>query len=156
MADEDRIGGAAQNLAGKAKDAAGGALGDTKLQAEGKADKASGTVRNAVGGAKDAASDAKEAASDWTEDMQGELSRLRGEVERLMRDRVQPALSGAADTAGDYAQRAKDVAVRQGENAAAVVKENPLVTVGLVAAVAFLLGRLTGGDRTTHHGLPWR
>ena len=40
-----------------------------------------------------------------------------------------------------------------GENAAAVVKENPLVTVGLVAAVAFLLGRLTGGDRT-HRG--WR
>jgi uncharacterized protein YjbJ (UPF0337 family) len=155
MADEDRIGGAAQNLAGKAKDAAGGALGDTKLQAEGKADQASGTVRNAVGGAKDAASDAKQAVGDWTEDMQGELSRLRGEVERLMRDRVSPALSEAADTAGDYAQRAKDVAVRQGEYAAGVVKENPLVTVGLVAAVAFLLGRLTGGDRT-HHGLPWR
>ncbi len=27
MADEDRVGGAAQNLAGKAKDAAGGVLG---------------------------------------------------------------------------------------------------------------------------------
>jgi uncharacterized protein YjbJ (UPF0337 family) len=146
MADEDRIGGAAENLAGKAKDAEGGALGDTKLQAEGKADQASGTVRNAVGGAKDA-------AREWTEDMQGELSRLRGQVERLMRDRVSPALSDAAGAAGDYAQRAKEVATRQGEQAAAVVRENPLVTVGLVAAVAFLLGRLTGGGRT--HGPHW-
>ena len=144
--DEDRIGGAAQNLAGKAKDAAGGALGDTKLQGEGKVDQAAGTVRNAVGGAKDA-------VRDWTEDMPGEISRLRGEVERLMRERMSPALSDAADTAGDYAQRAKDVAVRQGEQAAAVVRENPLVTVGLVAAVAFLLGRLTGDRRT--HGPFW-
>ena len=147
MADEDRIGGSAQNLAGKAKDAAGGALGDTKLQGEGKVDQAAGTVRNAVGGAKDA-------AREWTDDMQGELSRLRGEVDRLLRERVSPALSDAAETAGDYAQRAKDVAVRQGEQAAAVVKENPLVTVGLVAAVAFLLGRLTGGGRT--YGSYWR
>ncbi len=145
--DEDRIGGAAQNLAGKAKDTVGGALGDTKLQGEGKVDQAAGTVRNAVGGAKDA-------ASDFGEDMQGEITRLRGEVERLMRERVSPALSGAAETAGDYAQRAKDVAVRQGEQAVAVVKGNPLVTVGLVAAAAFLLGRLTGGGRT--YVQPWR
>ena len=67
-----------------------------------------------------------------------------GQVETLMRDRVSLALSDAAGGAGDYAQRAKDVAVRQGGYAAGVVKENPLVTVGLVAAVAFLLGRLTG------------
>ena len=147
MADEDRIGGAAQNLAGKAKDTVGGALGDTKLQGEGKVDQAAGTARNAVGGAKDA-------AREWTEDMQGELSRLRGEVERLLRDRVSPALSDAAGAAGDYAQRAKEVATRQSEQAAAVVKENPLVTVGLVAAVAFLLGRLTGGGRT--YGSYWR
>jgi uncharacterized protein YjbJ (UPF0337 family) len=140
MADEDRVGGSAQNLAGKAKDAVGGALGDAKLQAEGKVDQAAGAVRNAVGGAKDA-------ARDFTDDMQGEITRLRGQVERLMRDRVSPALSDAAGTAGDYAQRARNVAVRQGEHAAAVVKENPLITVGLVAAVAFLLGRLTGGDR---------
>lgn len=145
--DNDRMAGAAQNLGGKAKDAVGGALGDTKLQGEGKADQAAGTIRNAVGGAKDA-------ARDFSEDAQGEITRLRGEVERLMRDRVSPALSDAADTAGDYAQRAKDVAVRQSEQAVEVIKENPLVTVGLVAAVAFLLGRLTGGGRT--YVQPWR
>ena len=147
--DENRIAGSAQNLGGKAKDAVGGALGDTKLQAEGKADKAEGTVRNAVGGAKDT-------AREWSEDAQSELTRLRGQVETLLRERVSPALSDAADTAGDYAQRAKDVAVRQGEYAAGVVKENPIVTVGLVAAVAFLLGRLTGHSRTHHFQPPWR
>jgi uncharacterized protein YjbJ (UPF0337 family) len=146
--DEDRITGSAQNLGGKAKDAVGGALGDTKLQTEGKADQAEGTVRNAVGGAKDT-------VREWSEDAQSELTRLRGEVERLMRERVSPALSDAAETAGDYAQRAKDVAVRQGEYAAGVVKENPLITVGLVAGVAFLLGRLTGGNRT-YFQPPWR
>ena len=146
--DENRITGAAQNLGGKAKDAAGGALGDTKLKAEGKADQAEGTARNAVGGAKDT-------VREWSEDAQNELTRLRGEVEKLMRDRVSPALSDAADAAGDYAQRAKDVAVRQGEYAAGVVKENPLITVGLVAGVAFLLGRLTGGSRT-YFQPPWR
>lgn len=145
MADEDRIGGSAQNLTGRAKDAAGGALGDTKLQAEGKADQVAGSVRNAAGSARDA-------VRDWQEDVPGEIARLRGEVERLMRERVSPAISDAAGAAGDYAQRARNVAVRQGENAAAVVKENPLITVGLVAAVAFLLGRVTGGDRH----LPWR
>ena len=49
--DEDWITGAAQKLTGSAKDAAGSALGDTKLQAEGKTDKVAGTVRNTVGGA---------------------------------------------------------------------------------------------------------
>ena len=146
--DENRITGSAQNLGGKAKDAVGSALGDTKLQAEGKADKAEGTVRNAIGGAKDA-------ARDLSDDAQSEITRLRGEVERLMRDRVGPALSDAADTAGDYAQRAKDVAVRQSEYAAGVVKDNPLITVGLVAGVAFLLGRLTGASRT-YSSPPWR
>ena len=43
---------------GAVKDAAGKVTGDTKLQAEGKADKAAGKVQNAAGGAKDAARDA--------------------------------------------------------------------------------------------------
>ena len=73
--DDDRIAGAAQKLGGGAKDAVGGALGDTKLQAEGKADKAVGTVRNASGGAKDA-------ARDFGDDVQGEIARMRGGVDR--------------------------------------------------------------------------
>lgn len=56
--DNDRIEGAGKKAMGAIKDAAGKLTGDTKLQAEGKADKAAGTVQNAAGGAKDAARDA--------------------------------------------------------------------------------------------------
>ena len=51
--DKDRIAGAAKQAKGAVKDAAGKLTGDTKLQAEGKADKAAGKVRSTVGGAKD-------------------------------------------------------------------------------------------------------
>ncbi len=53
--DKDRIQGAATKIKGSIKEAAGKVTGDTKLQAEGKADKAAGKVQNAVGGVKDAA-----------------------------------------------------------------------------------------------------
>jgi uncharacterized protein YjbJ (UPF0337 family) len=52
--DKDRIAGAGQQAKGAVKDAVGKVTGDTKMQAEGKADKAAGKVQNAVGGAKDA------------------------------------------------------------------------------------------------------
>ena len=52
--DKDRIKGSADQAKGAIKDAAGKAIGDTKLQAEGKADKMKGKVENAIGGAKDA------------------------------------------------------------------------------------------------------
>ncbi len=55
--DKDRISGTMDQAKGALKDAAGKVTGDTKLQAEGKADKAAGKVQSAVGGAKDAARD---------------------------------------------------------------------------------------------------
>jgi len=56
--DKDRIEGVGKQVKGAVKDFAGKVTGDTKLQAEGKADKAAGKVQNAVGGAKDAVRDA--------------------------------------------------------------------------------------------------
>jgi uncharacterized protein YjbJ (UPF0337 family) len=56
--DKDRIEGAGNQVKGSIKQAAGKVLGDTKLQAEGTADKLKGKVQNAVGGAKDAVRDA--------------------------------------------------------------------------------------------------
>ena len=56
--DSDRIAGAAKQAKGAIKDAAGKVTGDTKLQAEGKADKAAGKIQSSVGGAKDAIRDA--------------------------------------------------------------------------------------------------
>jgi len=52
--DKDRIAGSAKVVKGSVKEAAGKLVGDAKLQAEGKADKAAGKVQNAVGGVKDA------------------------------------------------------------------------------------------------------
>jgi len=56
--DKDRVEGAATNLKGKIKEAAGKVTGDAKLQSEGKADQVAGKVQNAVGGVKDAIRDA--------------------------------------------------------------------------------------------------
>jgi len=52
--DKDRIKGSAEQAKGKVKEVVGKATGDTKLEGEGKADKATGKVQNAVGGIKDA------------------------------------------------------------------------------------------------------
>ena len=57
MADHDRIEGAAKNIGGKIKEGVGKVTGDTKMQAEGKADQVEGKVQNAVGGAKDSLRD---------------------------------------------------------------------------------------------------
>jgi uncharacterized protein YjbJ (UPF0337 family) len=51
--DKDRIGGAAKQAKGAAKEAVGKVVGDAKLQAEGKADEAEGRWQNAVGSLRD-------------------------------------------------------------------------------------------------------
>ena len=58
MPDNDRVEGAAKNIGGKIKEAAGNVTGDEKLKAEGKADQFGGKVQNTVGGVKDSIRDA--------------------------------------------------------------------------------------------------
>ncbi len=79
--DEDRIKGAATNIGGKVKDATGGLLGDSKTQAEGKADQASGQLQNAFGSAKDAVRDGAETVGE--------------QIDSLMQERPMVALLGA-------------------------------------------------------------
>lgn len=55
MADRDRVEGAAKNIGGKVKEAAGKVTGDEKLKREGQADQVTGKVQNTVGGLKDKA-----------------------------------------------------------------------------------------------------
>jgi uncharacterized protein YjbJ (UPF0337 family) len=52
--DKDRIEGSARQAKGAVKETVGKVTGDSKLQGEGKADKAAGKIQNAVGGVKDA------------------------------------------------------------------------------------------------------
>jgi uncharacterized protein YjbJ (UPF0337 family) len=54
LMDSDRIVGTAKQAKGAVKEAVGKALGDAKLNAEGKADKIEGKVQNAAGSVKDA------------------------------------------------------------------------------------------------------
>jgi len=53
MVDRDRVEGAAKNVGGKIKEAAGKITGDEKLKREGQADQVAGKVQNVVGGVKD-------------------------------------------------------------------------------------------------------
>jgi uncharacterized protein YjbJ (UPF0337 family) len=61
--DNEHIKGVADKAKGAIKDAAGGLTGDSKLQAEGKLDKAKGAAHEAVGDVKDAVRDAKDKLS---------------------------------------------------------------------------------------------
>jgi uncharacterized protein YjbJ (UPF0337 family) len=51
--DKDRVIGSAKQIKGTVKQAVGKAVGDTKLETEGNADKIEGRVQNAIGGVKD-------------------------------------------------------------------------------------------------------
>jgi uncharacterized protein YjbJ (UPF0337 family) len=51
--DKDRVDGSLKNIKGTAKEGLGKATGDSKLEAEGKMDKAAGKVQNTIGGIKD-------------------------------------------------------------------------------------------------------
>lgn len=51
--DKDRVAGSAKQVKGTIKELVGKAIGDTKLESEGKADKVEGKIQNAIGGIKD-------------------------------------------------------------------------------------------------------
>ena len=51
---KDRIAGAAKQAQGSIKESVGKAIGDAKLQSDGRAEKVQGKVQNAIGGLKDA------------------------------------------------------------------------------------------------------
>jgi uncharacterized protein YjbJ (UPF0337 family) len=53
--DKDRVEGSAKQIKGNVKEAVGKVTGDSKTEAEGKADKAEGKVQNTIGGIKDKA-----------------------------------------------------------------------------------------------------
>ena len=51
--DRDRIAGSGKQIKGAVKQVIGKAVGDTKLELEGKADRIEGKVQNTIGGLKD-------------------------------------------------------------------------------------------------------
>lgn len=57
----------------------------------------------------------EERASRVIDDAQNELARLRAQMELLMQERVTPALAGATDQVGRYAEGVRDAAEDQSE-----------------------------------------
>ena len=51
--DKDRVAGSAKQVKGTVKQAVGKAIGDAKLESEGRTDKIEGKVQDAIGGMKD-------------------------------------------------------------------------------------------------------
>ena len=51
--DKDRIAGAAKGIKGSLKELIGKAVGDAKLQSDGKTEQTAGKIQNTVGGVKD-------------------------------------------------------------------------------------------------------
>ena len=51
--DKDQVVGSAKQIKGAVKQVVGKAIGDAKLESEGRADKVEGKVQNAIGGLKD-------------------------------------------------------------------------------------------------------
>lgn len=89
---------------------------------------------------------ASSSANRISDDAREELAKLRAQVEKLMQERVTPALAGAADTAEDYARRARETIEEQADSVAATVRERPLIAVGIAALGGYLIGRLMGGN----------
>jgi uncharacterized protein YjbJ (UPF0337 family) len=56
--DKNRVAGSIKEVKGAVKEAIGKAVGDAKLQSDGKADKAVGKIQNTVGGLNDTVRDA--------------------------------------------------------------------------------------------------
>ena len=50
------------------------------------------------------------------------------------------------EKAGEYGREARDVVVAGSENVSQILRGYPLVTVGLVAAIGFLIGRATAPE----------
>jgi uncharacterized protein YjbJ (UPF0337 family) len=53
LMDDDRVKGSTKNVKGSMKEGAGKALGDSKLEGEGRAEKLTGKIQNAIGSIRD-------------------------------------------------------------------------------------------------------
>ena len=78
-----------------------------------------------------------------TDTARDELRALRDQVNDLMQDRVSPAFNDASKRATNAAHRARDYAEDQADRVSGNVRDQPLIAIGVAAAVGFLFGRIT-------------
>lgn len=100
-----------------------------------------------------ASSRLRDGARDVAGDANEQLRQLRAQIDGLMRERVGPIVSDAANRAQDYGrqagalardygQQAGDLAHDQSEALSGRVREMPLAAIAIAAVAGYLLGRL--------------
>jgi ElaB/YqjD/DUF883 family membrane-anchored ribosome-binding protein len=77
------------------------------------------------------------------DDTARQLRQLRDQVNELMEERVSPVLSDAAGRATTAAKRARAFTEDQADYVTDRVRDQPLIAIGVAAAVGYALGRLT-------------
>ena len=112
--DENKIDGTVRNLAGKAEDAFGSMTGDTKMKAEGVADKIAGSAQRAYGQAKDS-------VRDGVDTMRGKARDIADEGGSQVLDQIEEA--------GDYISEQVD--------------NRPVTALLLAAGIGFLIALAT-------------
>jgi ElaB/YqjD/DUF883 family membrane-anchored ribosome-binding protein len=75
------------------------------------------------------------------EHLQDQIVRLREQVEALLKEKVTPAVSAFAGRAEDAIHGATQTARNQADAIAGHVRERPLVSLLIAAAVGWLIGR---------------
>jgi ElaB/YqjD/DUF883 family membrane-anchored ribosome-binding protein len=78
-----------------------------------------------------------DASAPHAEETKEQIARLRAQVEALLKDRVEPALTHAAERA----EQAMGAMRGQADTVSAQIRAQPLVAVLVAAAVGFVLGR---------------
>ena len=78
-----------------------------------------------------------------TDNARDELRALRDQVNQLMEDRITPAFSDASKSAYQAAGKARAYTQDQADMVSGHVRDQPLIAIGVAAAVGFLAGRLT-------------
>jgi ElaB/YqjD/DUF883 family membrane-anchored ribosome-binding protein len=81
--------------------------------------------------------------SDTIGDAREQIRELRDQVDQLMRERVTPMMGEAVERAQGAARHAGEVVSEQADAVSGRVREMPLTSVVIAAAVGYLLGRLT-------------
>ena len=72
-----------------------------------------------------------------------EIRNLRDQVNQLMEDRVTPVFNDASKRASEAATRARAYTEDSAEMVSDRVRDQPLIAIGVAAAVGFLFGRIT-------------
>ena len=85
---------------------------------------------------------ASKQAQKTADETREQLLSLRAQVENLLNDRVTPALSDAAGRAETAVTTARDYTTAQADSVSKKVRGQPLIAVGISAAVGYLLGRI--------------